>query len=523
MTDWTASNQDYAPAKRNAPPLHLAAHTGDHDAIRRLLADGADINEIAQLAMTDGASPASATPLMIAAGSEDGATVETVRLLLQLGANPSVTIDGVSAAHFAYRGVGWSVPPPGDAQRLAVLLDAGAPLDLACDLGNRTFCAACERDDVDALRTFLARGADPDGYWSAEEQRRSDEETNEHFRTLRENDEIDREFREMMGDEYEDISASLEREFLESSCSAPHSFQIPLFCAAEAGSLECVRTLLDAGADPGKRDNQSKAAIFYASSEPVIRELLRAGLSLEDRDEYSGTPLDNAVGDGPNAIPRIKALIAAGANVNATHDRGYTIFMSAAGSMERDRRILEILLEAGADPHAVTELGYNAFHAAVDVNGEANEEESVRSILGYLKELGVDIDRRNNFGHTPIARAIEEGTAIEVRVLAELGADVNVVCPRHVCGEERCEAISAPIVFAAISSAVDPDVKLAALLKAGVDLDVTDENGLSPLEHARSRLDALLTDRPDTKYTDEWIDEAKLCVRMLETAAARGA
>ena len=81
--------------------------------------------------------------------------------------------------------------------------------------------------------------------------------------------------------------------------------------------------------------------------------------------------------------------------------------MSAVGASERNLEVINTLLQAGTDPHAVTELGWNAFHAAVDVNGEANSEESVRSTLGRLKEIGVDINHKNAQGLTPLERACE--------------------------------------------------------------------------------------------------------------------
>src|SRR5262249_44086693 len=114
---------------------------------------------------------------------------------------------------------------------------------------------------------------------------------------------------------------------------------------------------------------------------------------------------------------------AAGANVNDTHDRGFTVFMCAVGSMERSPEMIRLLLRSGADPLAVSDLGFTAFHAAIDVNGaEANGEASVRSTFTLIKEAGVDIDRRNNAGQTPLARALSFGTATEAMVLRELGA-----------------------------------------------------------------------------------------------------
>lgn len=213
-----------------------------------------------------------------------------------------------------------------------------------------------------------------------------------------------------------------EEEFFGKQNAAPWSFEIPLFAAAKSGNVDCVDLLLTYGADVKQRDSSHCTAMYHANSLPVVRRLQRAGLPLEDRDDFGWSPLAAAVCDGIHSIDRILALLAAGADVNATHDRGYTVFMSAASASERDVAVLKALVAHGADPRAVTELGYNAFHAAIDVNGVANAESSVRSILSYLKELGVNLHHRNAVGQTPLARAMQEGTEIEVQVLKELGA-----------------------------------------------------------------------------------------------------
>jgi len=66
-----------------------------------------------------------ATPLMVAAGSGDGAGAETVELLLQLGAAPRQKLMGRSAARFACKGLGFNYRPGGDATRLRRLLETG--------------------------------------------------------------------------------------------------------------------------------------------------------------------------------------------------------------------------------------------------------------------------------------------------------------------------------------------------------------------------------------------------------------
>jgi hypothetical protein len=159
--------------------------------------------------------------------------------------------------------------------------------------------------------------------------------------------------------------------------------------------------------------------------------------------------------------------------------------MLAVGSSGRHLDVLKLLIASGSDPHAVSELGYNAFHAAIDVNFEANAEPSVRGTLGFLRELGVDIEHRNNRGQTPLARALEEGTGLEVRVLCELGANPNAVCPKHECGSDGCTRIDVPLIFhAAVGVGVDKDVKTLSLLRAGADPLVKDAEGFSPLQRA---------------------------------------
>src|SRR5437764_1116471 len=100
---------------RRRSPLHRAARVGSHDEIRRLAAAGADLNSMFDMHLDPGGRTQFATPLMVAAGSGDGATVETIRLLLDLGADPTfVNKHGDSAAAFACQGLGWNYKPGGD-------------------------------------------------------------------------------------------------------------------------------------------------------------------------------------------------------------------------------------------------------------------------------------------------------------------------------------------------------------------------------------------------------------------------
>src|SRR5947209_7644901 len=87
VPSWTPPNNKYPPPKQGEPPLHRAARLGDHDQIRVLLDEGAGVDELFEIQLDPGARREPATPLMVAAGSANGASAATVRLLLESGAS----------------------------------------------------------------------------------------------------------------------------------------------------------------------------------------------------------------------------------------------------------------------------------------------------------------------------------------------------------------------------------------------------------------------------------------------------
>jgi ankyrin repeat protein len=511
-TEWTAPNPKYPPPKAGEPPLHRAACMGDDDAIPSLAAS-ADLESVFDLQLDPGALSTPATPLMVAAGSGDGATAGTVALLLRLGADPRTTAGGRSAADFACSGLGWNYRPGGDAARLQLLLEAGSPLSVTGESGARLVGTVAASGDAARLAVLLAHGASPLAWNDPEERERTDRQfelvAGESYASLLDQMGIPDDIRREMAQESSflpDVEAP----------AGPYGFLIPLFCAVEGDSIACVRLLLEAGADVRQRDDQARTALWKARSEPMVRLLLEKGLDLEDRDRFDWTPLDAAAMDGIEGLPRLRALLAAGADPNATHDRGYTVFMSAAASSERHLETLRALIEGGADPHAVSDLGYNAFHAAVDVNGEANSEESVRSVLTFLRDAGLDIEARERNAHTPLARAILEGNGKEVRVLVELGADPGATAPGLPCGG-ACSAVPVPLIFHAISAAVHPVEKVEALLRGGARLDVVDPDGLSPLEFARAYRKDLET-WEEGEFKQRCLDDLGRCIEILQRA-----
>ena len=87
---------------------------------------------------------------------------------------------------------------------------------------------------------------------------------------------------------------------------------------------------------------------------------------------------------------------------------------------------------------------------------------------------GVPVDIRDTSGRTALCLAAKYGRTEVVKILLELGADVNIVGPDN----------RTPIYFAIYSRSIEV-VRL--LIAAGARLDVQDSVGYSPYNYAVSR------------------------------------
>ena len=332
-------HQRHASPKQGEPPLHRAAREGNHEAIRELLDRGADLEQLFDLSLDPDAAPGWATPLMVAAGSGDGATVDTVALLLELGADPKKEVDGRSAAVFACLGLGWNYHPGGDNDRLKLLLEKGSPLDLEEHLGSRLVADVARFGDPKRLGTLLELGAPVDAHFDPEQAANEDaaDAIVDPEQAAKEEAAYQEDFKAMLreldlpfAEEFEELGVDLNLDLaqhlpLNRQSAGPWSHEIPLFQAVTSGSPECVRLLLDAGATVDCRDFQGRTALFYADNSATIGVLLEAGLSLENRDENQWTPLMNALSEGEDIeaqVAHVRVLIQAGADVNATNDNG---------------------------------------------------------------------------------------------------------------------------------------------------------------------------------------------------------
>lgn len=197
-----------------------------------------------------------------------------------------------------------------------------------------------------------------------------------------------------------------------------------LIFVASHGSPELAQILLERGADPDIRCDCSTylsggwtaltlaikrkgMAMQYRDRDAIIDLLLASGADVnrprKNRD-YLHTPLILAASS--NDLQLVRNLLDRGANVNDQDHNGYTALAYAAGNKE----ILAALLEHGGDIHA----GANPLLR----NIRRYDYREVENLL----EVGVDVNKPNREGQTPLMLATKEGDADLVRILIEAGA-----------------------------------------------------------------------------------------------------
>jgi len=200
--------------------------------------------------------------------------------------------------------------------------------------------------------------------------------------------------------------------------------------------LLCCLTVLFMGstiANETKDSMQDRLLAAAAQNQSeIVQQLLAAGVDIETRDTQGRTAL--LLASHHNAVEAARILIEAGADVNAMDnisDSPY-LYTGAEGRLE----ILRMTLEHGADLASVNRYGGTALIPAA----HHGHVETVRTLL----QTTTDIDHVNNLGWTALLEAV---------ILGDGGP-----------------------VYIEI-------VKL--LLEAGANADIADDNGVTPLEHAK--------------------------------------
>jgi ankyrin repeat protein len=237
----------------------------------------------------------------------------------------------------------------------------------------------------------------------------------------------------------------------------------PLMYAAALGSLESMRLLLDAGADPNIANDFAATPLMWCAGDAVkVRLLLSKGARVNVRSKLGRTPLLVAAAyDG--ATEAASLLIEKGADVNARDEGGMSVVEQAAASNHIE--LVRLLLAKGADVN-IADLGGGTALMAAAGNSDRNA-----AMVKLLLEHGAAVNVKSGdtaemvkngpiaLGHlTPLQLAAGQANYEGVEALVKAGADVNAKDVRN----------ATPLVFAVATDHANPNI-VKLLLARGAE------------------------------------------------------
>ena len=265
----------------------------------------------------------------------------------------------------------WNAACQGHLGIVKLLLDAGAPVDIANNDGVSPIICALIHDHSEVANFLLDHGANytvVDMFGSTLPHiaaRRGDVQTVKRL--------LDCQCEWLAQDVrgYTPFMRAVEADSLEivelmlasghSGVKIPSKLHVTCFqMAARQGNLKMLISLKGAGAESRSQDLTGRNAMFQAAARglwEVIVYLLQEGVDLDCPDLGGRTPLAEAAWGGyPNFVDRLLRL---GADVNAVHrwDRNTPLIEAADGNAPIT---FQKLLDAGGDPYHRNALGLNA-------------------------------------------------------------------------------------------------------------------------------------------------------------------
>jgi len=368
-----------------------------------------------------------ATPMSLAA---EVGNAEMLAVLLEAGANvESPNADGQTAL--------LAVARTANVKAAQLLIDAGASVDARERFGGQTpLMWASARRHPEMMQLLIARGADINA-------------------------------RSAVRDYQRHVTAEGRPKSLDSGGLTP------LLYAARENCIACLDVLLKNGADIDLPDPDAVSPLLVAimnANWDLAQQLIAAGADVNQWDIYGEAPLFTAINlrnrlDGGRAsidsmnkatgLAIVKLLLERGANPNMqlffkpanlngpTNTRGATPLIRAANN--GDLEVVKLLLEHGADATVYMADRQTPIHAVIS-------------------------------GRSPEPQALEL-----IKLLHDAGTDVNVIALINHPEEIR----GGTVLHYAVRKRQKEVIKL--LGSYGIDLDATDQDGLTALDYTQSR------------------------------------
>nr|XP_022902304.1 transient receptor potential channel pyrexia-like [Onthophagus taurus] len=192
----------------------------------------------------------------------------------------------------------------------------------------------------------------------------------------------------------------------------------PLHCAASKGHICCVKILIKHGADVNANLSQKSPLHYAVQSEAIecIKELLEAGALPYTSQVFSETPLHVAAAMGSPEILKLLLSYGASVSVQCGAERQTALHLAAA---DGELKCVEILLDSGADIESKNRKHQTPLHLATLYQST--------EILELLLKRGASPNARDIDGRTPLHTAIVKfSRSCDIpKTLLNAGADVN--------------------------------------------------------------------------------------------------
>jgi ankyrin repeat protein len=461
-----------------AEELIAAAQRGDTTVALAAIEDGVDVND---------KSPDGTTALHWAVYRDDLAVVER---LIAAGA------DVTAANEFGSTPLA-EAATVGNAAVIEALLKAGAPVDAPGSDGQTALMVVARSGNTAAAEVLLTHGADVNAREQWREQTAlmwAAAQNQPAMTALLIERGADVDARSAVNDWPRQVTGEPRRMY------RPFGGLTPLLFAAREGCLECVRSLIEAGANIDLPDPKGVTALFLAIDNfhfDTAKALIEAGANPNKWDWWGRTPLYSAV--DVNTLPH-----------GGRADRRS---VDATTSTE----IIELLLEAGAWPNVQLKLLPPYRHIGDDrgcdnmlVTGTTPLLRAAKTFDTAAVELLIkhdaNVDLPNDGGITPVMAAAgvgsvecdprgygpgiphylapdtEEESIATLKLLLDAGANIHA---RTVSGRAGARSPGRTALFGAAfwgwSDVVD------YLVERGAKIAVAERGGLTPVDAAMGR------------------------------------
>lgn len=240
-----------------------------------------------------------------------------------------------------------------------------------------------------------------------------------------------------------------------------------LFTAVSVGYRRIAEELLKQLKDGIKAQDSQGNTLLHTTNYPKMAALLlNHGADVNAHNTQGITPIQNAAAKGDEKT--FNYLKEHGADLFTVDSLGGTVLTSAitGGNLN----IINTLLEAGVDPNAGIWEKKTAIYYAISSSHYSTKSEQLE-VIKRLVDAGAELNIIDGKKRTPLMQALIRQESDLVRLLLELGADVNYKAPNERTALSYLFSLPCPAVF------LEETLKL--FMEYNVDINVTGKNGES--------------------------------------------